>query len=912
MTSLLIQEKLTKSEWISTEIPVSSAELDVLTLLMQGVDNLNVRINRTLSLCSFLKIEPTEVLHSFLFSQFLAPRVRDWVTQHGWTFVAFESDGARNPRGKPSSTATPLVWVPEGKLVRLNSSDQIRVGRLSLADVLTRDSPVYEVVLMDWMSTLAARRAAQDPEWMHAFFVLTQLMKNQIQHFNPMCRRLLTDLLAVFEPDVDLSYVLTRCPTYFESTPALWKYQDLTLYAHQKDLIRELRSDDPKLILYVAPTGTGKTLSPLALSMTNRVVFVCAARHVGLALARAAVSVRRRVAFAFGCTTASDVRLHFSAAKEYTTHSRSGQIHKVDNLVGDNVDLMICDVRSYLVAMHYMASFNPLSSLVAFWDEPTITLDCPHHELHDVLHRNWVENLIPRVVLSSATLPREADLPQTLESFQTRFPDASVVSLVTHDCRKSITLLDPNGYVVGLHSMEHSWETLQAHVAHCQSNPTLWRYFDLREVVDTTDWMLTHLEGPSSPFVTVTELTIESIKAFYLRRLAALTEPDWRWLQAHVRESRRPRLAKNPMVNEAGDVLSRAASWAGSNPTPLVTERPLARLASVSGPPSIVLSSVEAGPVPEGWERVPCDPGSCGMFLLTKDAYTLTDGPTLFLATDLAKVATFCVQQARIPESVMRDIEAKIQHNEVVQKAMEKKEQELEDEENKLATGDDSHKGASDPGATSKGKVSKQKAKQSGNKADREAAQLKNVRLAALREGLLALQALAKPVGLNELFIPNRRAHVDKWAPGLPSARAFTSQLSEDVVVRIMLLGDVDPTWKVLLLLGVGVFADHRSVAYKEIMKTLADEQKLFVIIAHSDFIFGMNYQFCHAYLSKDLVMTPEKTIQSFGRVGRNDVQVAYTLRLRDPALATLLFSPPSEETRVEARLMNRLFSLDA
>jgi hypothetical protein len=36
-------------------------------------------------------------------------------------------------------------------------------------------------------------------------------------------------------------------------------------------------------------------------------------------------------------------------------------------------------------------------------------------------------------------------------------------------------------------------------------------------------------------------------------------------------------------------------------------------------------------------------------------------------------------------------------------------------------------------------------------------------------------------------------------------------------------------------------------------MKKLADEQKLYMIIASSDYIYGTNYQFCHGFLSKDL-----------------------------------------------------------
>jgi hypothetical protein len=64
-----------------------------------------------------------------------------------------------------------------------------------------------------------------------------------------------------------------------------------------------------------------------------------------LALARSAISISKKIAFAFGCSTAEDVRLHYFAATDYTTNKRSGQIQKVDNSVGDKVEIMICDIR---------------------------------------------------------------------------------------------------------------------------------------------------------------------------------------------------------------------------------------------------------------------------------------------------------------------------------------------------------------------------------------------------------------------------------------------------------------------------------------------------------------------------------------------------------------------------------------
>jgi hypothetical protein len=97
---------------------------------------------------------------------------------------------------------------------------------------------------------------------------------------------------------------------------------------------------------------------------------------------------------------------------------------------------------------------------------------------------------------------------------------------------------------------------------------------------------------------------------------------------------------------------------------------------------------------------------------------------------------------------------------------------------------------------------------------------------------------------------------------------------------------------------------------YMEIMKKLAYEQKLFLIIASSDYIYGTNYQFCHGFIGKDLTkMTHQKTIQAMGRIGRNQTQQEYTIRFRENEMLYQLFQEPLENR--EAIIMSKLFSCE-
>jgi hypothetical protein len=91
----------------------------------------------------------------------------------------------------------------------------------------------------------------------------------------------------------------------------------------------------------------------------------------------------------------------------------------------------------------------------------------------------------------------------------------------------------------------------------------------------------------------------------------------------------------------------------------------------------------------------------------------------------------------------------------------------------------------------------------------------------------------------------------------------------------------------------------------------MANQKRLFMIIASSDYIYGTNYQFCHEVIGKDLTnMSQQKTIQALGRVGRNNVQQDYTARFRDDEIIYNLFR--NQTVNIEADMMCKLLTTDA
>ena len=876
----LKQRKLNKSEWESIEVPVSPQEIEILKLIVGGYHNVNIRVNNKNSIFTFLKLEYSEKMEDYLYNNYLRERGDKIEAELKKIFKEY----------KPMKSDTD---------VKLNSGQRIRLERYDENSLKQND--LYEYVLLSHIENIIFNKKENKIKLFHFhYFTLYKLMRNSIARVNRHISELASRVLIVLERDTSLLTLIENGVEFIEKNESLLKYNDLLLYEHQKEIFTVCKNPSPKLVLYMAPTGTGKTLTPIALSEQKRIIFVCAARHVGLALARAAISVNKKVAFAFGCASADDIRLHYFAAKEYTINRRTGGIGKVDNSVGSEVEIMICDIKSYLPAMYYMLAFFKANDIIMYWDEPTITLDYEEHEFHATIRKNWKKNCIPNVVLSSATLPKQGDLTETLPDFLSKFRGAEICNIVSHDCKKSIPIINKDGLVMLPHYLHEEYDKIMKVAQHCGEYMTLLRYFDLKGVVEFITYVNANGFGNSKTrlerhFETLDDINMKNVKMYYITLLQNITPDKWPQIYAHFKETRCPRILENTGIDAKGNKIAKAHSF-GPTPGSAIGGRggePITRLASEQIP--------RAKPV-----TVPQAAGTSGVYVTTKDAYSLTDGPTIFISNDVEKIAKFCVQQANIPALVLDDIMKKIDYNNVINEKLHALESEVEtikENADKRVKNEVSGFGGGHK-VTGRSKSNKDPKKLSK---DIPAEYENKGVLSKLTEQINAYRALIRSASLNDTFIPNRKTHLDKWAAGIGSTGAFTSNIDEQTVCDIMALNGVDNAWKILLLMGIGVFINHDNITYTEIMKRLADEQKLYMIIASSDYIYGTNYQFCHGFLSKDLNLTQEKIIQAMGRIGRNNIQQTYTVRFRDDEQIMKLFTAETEKPEIIN--MNRLFN---
>ena len=824
---ILNQTKLSRSEWESIEIPVPESEKLILKMIQDGYSKVDILINTSHNMISFTKMQPTPEIHAFLYDTYFKGITQEYFDKLTATWEPFAK-----------------FKVDKKILKKIKGADAIRIQTVDKR-IQTNRTNIYEFDCLDLARVILKNHLKK-----HAFYfelyTLIEWRKASLSNTNPYVLTLIDLIIDFAKSAVSIDIIVANSYDLIEKNPKLYQYENKTLFSHQKELFTVCKKKTtpetkcyPKLILYTAPTGTGKTLSPIGLSNGYKIIYVCVARHVGLALAKSAISIDKKVAFAFGCDEISDIRLHYFSAIDFQRNWKTGGIWKVDHSNGEKVEIMICDVHSYLHAMRYMLAFNEPMNLLTYWDEPTMTLDYEEHPLHKTIKENWCNNVIPNFVLSSATLPNECEIQDCIQDFRSQFEDAIIHTISSYDCKKSIPILTSKGNSFMPHIHCNDADELKSYALFCSNNKTLLRYFDLDEIIHFVVYIHEHNFIPPNYrmdqwFEDISQITMHNLKLYYLVLLQCIEPSSFIHCRAFLSTQQKNKYQSSANKENNGGKLA-------------------------------------------------------GVLLTTKDSYTLTDGPTIYLADNIINLAKFYVQQSEIPEIVLKQLLEGIKTNETVFDGIEKLEEELE----KRVKVKDNAKSDEDD-------KSKTKHKHREKEGTDEATKI-------IKDSILNLRSHIFHLSLNKSYIPNSKEHQEKWAPDKKfRANAFTSDLDEQTVKDIMEM-KINTSYKVLILMGVGVLIKQETKEYEEIVKRLAEEQKLFLILASSDYIYGTNYQFCHGFIGKDLKnMTPQKILQAMGRIGRNKHQQEYTVRFRDDDMILSLFRTPA--INQEGINMNKLF----
>jgi hypothetical protein len=504
------QCKLTRREWEGLEVPLPPQEQAILKMIASGWTDVDVCTNPRLSLLSTTKLGSLSDPHSFIFTEFLRAPLSNLASRYPFIVIPAELC--------EQSVSATMGNRRRPKGPKISGADKIRLANINYEN-LKKNRSIWEFAIIDYISALC-QSSSPGPV---AFYTLQKAREARVNNTNPYLITIVDQVLTHFTSLIPVDEMVALVEEASELNPELQTFANRVLYKHQRDLITSLKRPGSKLIMYQAPTGTGKTLSPIAVSEGYKTIFVCASKHVGMQLARACISIHKRIAVAFGCQDPGDIRLHYFAVSECIRKRRSGAIGKVDHSQGQKADIIICDATSYLSAMHYMLSWNEKENMLVYWDEPTIAMDKVKDPLHDIVRRSWVENIIPNIVLSSATLPPAEDLPAFIEQTQRKFAiePGNIIDISNYECARTVPIFAKSGDVTMPHNTAESIADLRTMVDQCRLRSTLLRHIDLG---CAARYLLATGSANKSGFNTPTDVNPEAVKRAYLQCLEDLCD----------------------------------------------------------------------------------------------------------------------------------------------------------------------------------------------------------------------------------------------------------------------------------------------------------------------------------------------------------------------------------------------------
>ena len=82
----LNQQKLNRTEWDTTEIPVNKDETEILNLIIKGYDNVNITYNKNNSMINFLSLDPNENIMNHLYKEYFQPIIEKLQQKYEFPF----------------------------------------------------------------------------------------------------------------------------------------------------------------------------------------------------------------------------------------------------------------------------------------------------------------------------------------------------------------------------------------------------------------------------------------------------------------------------------------------------------------------------------------------------------------------------------------------------------------------------------------------------------------------------------------------------------------------------------------------------------------------------------------------------------------------------------------------------------
>ena len=161
----LKQNKLTRAEWDSIEVPVVESEKNVLNMIIQGYCEPNIKQNEHISMIVFLKTEKTPENEKFLYDTYFEPIISKMWKKYG------------------EHMGTPKKIQKSNQLKKMKSVDLARIQNME-SNIIHHKDNLYEFLLLNFTSKLCKYLKDGKSKYSLYLYTLIILKKNSISDVN--------------------------------------------------------------------------------------------------------------------------------------------------------------------------------------------------------------------------------------------------------------------------------------------------------------------------------------------------------------------------------------------------------------------------------------------------------------------------------------------------------------------------------------------------------------------------------------------------------------------------------------------------------------------------------------------------------------------------------------------------------
>ena len=174
----LYQQKLSKLEWESIEVPVDENERNILNFIKSSYSNVNTKYNMSMSILNCLKIVNSDIIHSFLYDKYFKKLVDNLIE----TYKLSYKDNHKKKKDKPKKI----------DIMRIENFDR------------NVNYSLFEFVLIELCEKFLLNYYNNKSEYTYYYYTINKLKKVSITNINNFILKFVNWILTEYEELVNI------------------------------------------------------------------------------------------------------------------------------------------------------------------------------------------------------------------------------------------------------------------------------------------------------------------------------------------------------------------------------------------------------------------------------------------------------------------------------------------------------------------------------------------------------------------------------------------------------------------------------------------------------------------------------------------------------------------------------------